>query len=167
MELLKLENLPGNSRLWVYQADRKLSNEEEERVALEVSRFVSQWAAHGNALAAAFEIKYHQFLVIAVNENVAAATGCSIDSSVRFIAELGAAIDIDFLNRQQVAFLEEGEVLLRSLSEVRKGIGLEGRHDILTFNNSVASLDQFRTSWQVPVRESWMARFLNTDSVGS
>ena len=79
------ENLPDNSRIWIYQANRKLSEEEVHSITQQTSQFLEQWTAHGSDLEAGFEVKYNRFIVIGLNQANASASGCSIDSSVHFI----------------------------------------------------------------------------------
>jgi hypothetical protein len=41
-----------------------------------------------NQLGSSYQLKYNRFIIIAVNQDVQPATGCSIDSSVEFIQSL-------------------------------------------------------------------------------
>jgi hypothetical protein len=43
---------------------------------------------HGTSLESSYQLKYNRFIILAVNQDVQAATGCSIDSSVEFIQSL-------------------------------------------------------------------------------
>jgi hypothetical protein len=45
-------------------------------------------AAYGTSLESSYQLKYNRFIILAVNQDVQAATGCSIDSSVEFIQSL-------------------------------------------------------------------------------
>ena len=47
--------------------------------------FIEAWTAHGKDLQAGYKIVYKRFIVIALNQNLNNATGCSIDASVHFI----------------------------------------------------------------------------------
>lgn len=57
------ESLPDHARVWVYQASRKLTDEEVEKVRSNQQAFCEQWEAHGLALYSSFKIEYSQFLV--------------------------------------------------------------------------------------------------------
>ena len=81
--------LSDNARLWVYQSPRVLTESERGEILSASNVFINQWTAHGNNLQASLTIKYDQFLLLAVDEEIHNATGCSIDSSVAFIKTLG------------------------------------------------------------------------------
>ena len=85
---IPFEDLPGESRIWIYQSNRKFSEEEFSEIETDLKAFVEEWAAHGTSLEASFLLKYNRFIILAVNQDVQAATGCSIDSSVRFIKQI-------------------------------------------------------------------------------
>ena len=75
------ENLPSASRIWIYQSNRKFSDDEMNEIEHDVKAFVENWSAHGTGLEASYLLKYNRFIIFAVNQEVQQATGCSIDSS--------------------------------------------------------------------------------------
>ena len=79
------ESLPLESKIWIYQSSRKLSDQECAEVETGLHAFLQKWSAHGTALEASYQLKYNRFIIIAVNQEVQNATGCSIDASVQFI----------------------------------------------------------------------------------
>jgi tRNA U34 5-methylaminomethyl-2-thiouridine-forming methyltransferase MnmC len=81
------ENLPEESRIWIYQSNRKFSDAEFSEIN-HFATFLETWAAHGTSLESSYQLKYNRFIIIAVNQDVQPATGCSIDSSVEFIQSL-------------------------------------------------------------------------------
>jgi hypothetical protein len=40
---------------------------------------------HGTSLVSSYQLKYNRFIILAVDQDVQSATGCSIDASVEFI----------------------------------------------------------------------------------
>ena len=82
------ENLPEDSKIWIYQSNRKLTEDEVTAITKKCQEFVENWAAHGTSLEASFLLKYNRFIIFAVNQAVQNATGCSIDASVHFIQQL-------------------------------------------------------------------------------
>jgi len=85
---IPFENLPQESRIWIYQSSRKFSDEKVAEIENELMSFIENWSAHGTSLEASFTIKYNRFIIIAVNQEFHSATGCSIDASVGFIQNL-------------------------------------------------------------------------------
>ena len=93
------ESFPENSQVWIYSSTRFFTNEEEVFITTNLDQFISQWATHGTDLFANATILHHSFIVIVADENKVKSSGCSIDSSVRFIKDLGKELNIDFFNR--------------------------------------------------------------------
>ncbi len=160
--LVSFENISGNARLWIYQADKKLSAEAKAAIRSELEVFVKQWAAHGADLEASFTIMHDQFVVLAVDESSNMATGCSIDSSVHKMQELSQKLGIDFFDRTKIAFILNDEIFLESLSNLKSKVD-EGiiNEDTPIFNNLVKSKKEMETSWVVPAKSSWMSRYFN------
>ncbi len=90
------EKLPGHSRLWIYQANRPLTADEKEYLTQGLKDLCDQWSAHGVPLRTSFALPFDRFVVLAVDEG---ASGCSIDSSVRFLKGLQEKLGIDFFDR--------------------------------------------------------------------
>ena len=107
-----LNELPQDSRVWIFQADRKLTGEEKAKIKERSSAFVATWSTHGKPLKSGVDIFYDHFLVLSVDETDWTASGCSIDQSFRFIKQLEDEMRISFLSRDRVALLNEGEVRL-------------------------------------------------------
>jgi len=145
-----------NSRVWVYQADRKLSDREVQQIQNELDSFTTSWAAHNNQLKAKGEVRYNRFLILTVDESQAGASGCSIDKSVRFIKDMQQQFNISLLDRFNLAYREGSEVLSapRHVFEDLIKAGRIGTESIV-FNNMVQNLKELQTKWEVPFKDSW------------
>jgi chemotaxis regulatin CheY-phosphate phosphatase CheZ len=158
--LVEFNTLPDYSKIWIYQSNRRLTTDELELVTNRTKIFLEQWAAHGTGLQAGFEIKYERFIVIAVNQDEQSATGCSIDSSVRFIQELEKELDIELLDKMNVAFKQGDFVNFKNLLDFKKMAksGAIGKKTIV-FNNLVTNILEYKDNWEVPANDSWHSRF--------
>jgi hypothetical protein len=96
------EDLPEDSRIWIYQSNRKFSDAEFSEIETALQSFLEGWAAHGTSLESSYQLKYNRFIILAVNQDVQAATGCSIDSSVEFIQSLEQKYSVDLLDKMNV-----------------------------------------------------------------
>lgn len=85
---VSFSKLPDDARIWIYQANRPFTEDELPEIKKRTTAFLTQWTAHQQALEAGFEVPYSRFLVIGLNQKTVAASGCSIDASVRFIQTL-------------------------------------------------------------------------------
>lgn len=159
--LTEFKNLPDDSRIWVYQSNRKLSNEEVAAITPKVTAFLEQWTAHGTDLEAGFEIKYNRFIVLGLNQENASASGCSIDASVQFIQSLEKELDVDLLDKMNVTFYNGEFIAHKSLSDFRKMAKARSvSPNTVVFNNLVNTKAEYLENWEVPAKESWHNRFL-------
>lgn len=150
------KELPDHSKVWVYQADRTLSEGEVLQIRSKADDFVSTWASHGTDLRAAIDVFYNRFLVIMVDEEHAQATGCSIDGSVGLVKELEQDYNINFLNRLIVAWREGDAIESCMLDQFERKLQAgELSDDTIVFNNLVSTKSEFESKWEVPVKDSW------------
>jgi len=156
----KFNDLPGASRIWIYQASRELEKKEKIEIIEKATRFVTAWNSHGNDLEAGATILHNQFLLLGVNEDETGASGCSIDKSFRFIQNLEKRYNISFLDRSKVAFFIEKKVHLLPVSELKMKIDTGTiTKDTLIFNNLVDNKRDLEHKWIIPVKDSWMRKY--------
>lgn len=110
-------NLPEHSRVWLYLADHKLDATEAHFLNEKLKLFLNSWSAHNKKLRCDGTLLFSQYLILAVDEDVESASGCSIDSSVRFVKSLGQELNVDFFNRLNVLVIENQEPVIRSYFE--------------------------------------------------
>jgi hypothetical protein len=113
--------LPDDSRVWLYLADRPLSEEEETWFNNELALFLASWTAHNKKLKCDGKVLFSQYVVLAVNEWSEKASGCSIDASTHFMKKAGAALNIDFFNRLFVMQLEGDSLMRVPYANVKNG----------------------------------------------
>lgn len=158
--LIPFEELEPSSRIWVYQSSKTLSEGDQQVITEAATTFFNQWQAHGKDLKCGFRIAYDQFLVLGVDEDFNAATGCSIDASVHLVKQLEQELGVNFFDRMQIPFLKEGKVNLYSMQQLTQTVAAgEVQAQSVTFNNLVSTKAEFDTSWQVPAAESWLSRY--------
>jgi len=163
---VEFDQMPGDSRIWIYQADREFSDEEVKVINSECEIFLTQWTAHGAGLISSAKIAYNRFLIISLDEKQAMASGCSIDSCVHFVQSLSKMINADFFNRTQVAFLSDEEVIIESLDNIKKSLTSQTiSGEMLTFNNLIQIKSELDTKWITPVSETWLSRYFKNQKV--
>ncbi len=160
--VVEFKEMPGHSRVWIHQADKKLTKEEQDHILNESRLFLHHWAAHGKGLRSAAKIADDHFLIIALDQQHAMASGCSIDAQVRFVSGLGEKLKVNFFDRLKVAYLEEGEVKLISLSELKKTGKSTIDSKTIVYNNMIASKEELDSKWKVRAEDSWLARHLKS-----
>jgi hypothetical protein len=157
---IPFNDLPDDAKVWIYQSNRKFSDAEILEIETSVTTFINDWAAHGTSLAASFEIKHNRFIILAVNQEVQQATGCSIDASVVFIQSLEQKYQVDLLDKMNVTFKNGEHIAHKSLIDFKKMAKDKAvtEHTIV-FNNLVNTVVEYREDWEVPAMDSWHSRF--------
>lgn len=156
------EHLSDSTRVWIYIADRELNARERQIAEKELSEFSRSWISHNKQLKARGGIYFHRLAVLAVDESMAGASGCSIDDSVRFLRKLGNQMGIDFFNRMQFAYLDEkGKLKVLSQEAFRKKYRAgEIEDDTMVLDPLVDRKDAFERALFKPLSDSWHLRFV-------
>ena len=158
---VKFEYLPSNSRVWVYQSEREFSDQEINFIAEKAIDFIDQWTKHGSNLKGSFTFKYNQFLVLAVDEGFNNVSGCSIDSSVRFVKELEKSLEVDMMNKMNISFKDGDYINIVTMSDFKEFTKSNKiTSETIVFNNMISTIDELKTQWEVSVNNSWHKRFL-------
>ena len=141
-------NFPENSKVWVYAANRFFTEHESKIIQHNVDLYTKQWAAHGSGLIATGLILHNSFIVLVADENQVKASGCSVDSSVRFIKDIGEEFEVDFFNRLYLLIEKNREFKRIHFNELQNYL------DWNLFNPLVQNLQELRNYWHLRISES-------------
>lgn len=159
MEFYK--DFPDTARVWIYQCDRPVPEEHTAYAMQRIEEFTRQWTSHNRQLRAAGALLHGRFLVLMADESAAGASGCSIDASMHFIKGLGQELGVDFTDRMQFAWKNDGHISTLHRDALpdayRKGVIND---ETLVFDNLVKTKGDFERRWTLPLRESWIYRFV-------
>lgn len=152
--------MPGNSKIWIYQADREFTSDELTNLSKRTADFIESWTSHTKQVKADFEIRYNRFLILLLDESHVTAGGCSIDSSVHFIQSLESEFKNPMTDRMKFAFRIGEHVGVVSKNEFEKLIS-EGiiSDDTIVFNNLIKTKLELDTNWEIPFVKSWHKQF--------
>jgi hypothetical protein len=151
-------DMPEEARVWFYQANRVLTDQEIDHVAEEMTASMQDWSSHGSKMDASFEILFSRVIAVAADEGRAVASGCGIDKSVRFVQSLGEKMNIDFFTRTQVLYFQGDEVKDASLHQfwgLRKALIIND--DTVVLDTTVRTVGELRKSLKKPFSASWHA----------
>ena len=160
--LVQFDKIHDASRIWIYQANRRFNSSESKIISDALTTFTENWLVHGSPMQASFDLKFNQFVILAADEDANAASGCSIDDSVRTFKKLGAELNIDFFDRTRVAFKKgKDEVFTLATTELKSSLrdGLWNAES-LVFNNLVNTKRALDREWLIPAGSSWLKRYL-------
>jgi hypothetical protein len=159
---VNFNTLPQNSRIWIYQADREFTRVEVDLLQENAIVFIEEWTRHGAALKGSFAIKYNRFLILAVDESFANASGCSIDASVRFVKQMETLFSMDLMNKLNVTYKEGQTIRLVNLSTFQEYAKVQKiTSETIVFNNMVQTKGDLESLWEVPAQQSWHRRFVS------
>lgn len=147
-----LPELPENSRVWIFGAAQLLEATHLDLLKTQMDKFVSDWSAHGAQLSAGYSILHDSILIVAVDENVAPPTGCSIDKVFKLLGNF----PVDFLQRMLVwqPFCNTSKVF--TLAQVKESVQskiLDG--ETIVINTMVTNLRDVRERLYIPFKDSW------------
>lgn len=156
-----LATMPAHARVWVYKSLHRFTPEQRSAILQRGQVFTAGWAAHGAALDACVDVLHDHFVVIAVDEQQAMASGCSIDKSVHFIQDLERDLGLQLTDRMVVLYEANGEVRstrVPQLGDMLKRGGLTG--DTIVFDDLVATKADMDARFRAPLGGTWMARWM-------
>lgn len=159
------EDFAPNSRVWVYQCNRLLSLSEALNMEPLIEDFCKQWQSHGAQVKAYGNLLFGQFLVLIADESAAMVSGCSTDSSVRFVKSLEQQFKVDFFDRTGLAFFLKDKIQVLPMNQLQYAFE-HGfiQPDTPYFNNLVATKKALEEDWIIPVKESWLAKRLKLEA---
>ena len=155
------DHFNNNSRVWIYQSNRLFSLHEAFQIEDILKAFVTNWHSHGTPVTGYANLFFGQFIVLVADETKSGVSGCSTDSSVRFVKELEKKFHVDFFDRTNLAFIIKDKIQLLPLNQL--SYAYENNFitpDTLYFNNTVLNKEQLENNWIIPLKNSWLAKRL-------
>ena len=149
-------------RVIIYPASRAFTPKESKMITEKLYDFLATWAAHGKPLSSSFKIEKNQFIVVCVDEEKEAASGCSIDSLGQVMREIEAEFQLGLFDRMKATFVENGEIKTLKLQDFRNGLKSgEISTEIQVFDFSKNSYVAFLSDFLLPLRRSWAGIYIN------
>lgn len=157
---ISFSELPSNAKIWIYQSDKPLTAAQQEKIDFILTNFTNSWDAHGAPLKASFQILHSIFIVIGVDQDYNASSGCSIDKSLHIIQHIQNELELNLLDRLVLSYENNNGVALTKSTFIKDLIAKnEIKKDTFVFNNLINSKNELETSWKVKATESWIARY--------
>ncbi|QDK83460.1 hypothetical protein EXU85_34590 [Spirosoma sp. KCTC 42546] len=160
---IDFDKLPDTARVWVYQANRSLTDGDIKTIDEALQPALSQWAAHGQPLLASAKVVNSRFVVVGVDEGYTLPSGCSIDASMRTVQEIGRQLAVDFFDRSAAVQVADGTVQTFALPAIKRAVA-DGliTPDTTVFNTLVKTKAEFMAEWRIPAITSWLKRYFKT-----
>jgi hypothetical protein len=157
---IPFSDIDFSARVWVYQANRQLTEEESGIVMETLKPALDTWEAHGKTLLASGKVFEHRFVVIAVDERNELPSGCSIDKSTRWLQEIGHQLGIDFFDRSLAYQDDHGNVATIPVPKIKAAVteALITPFTVI-FDNQVNTKAQWMKRWKISAGDSWLKRY--------
>lgn len=157
MPRVPFDELPDHGRLWVFPATRDLTKPESELLMRAVDDFLASWSAHGAPLRSGREIKEGRFLIVGVDVDSEAPSGCSIDALVNRLRALGSELEVRLIDHGPVWYRGGGGVRTASRGDFRR-LAESGAvpPGVAVFDTTLTSVGQLRQGGlERPATETW------------
>ncbi len=146
--------------VWIYPSSRKLSDVEALCIIEQFGTFQKNWNTHGTLLVSHVHVLFNYFMVVIVDTNVIAPSGCAIDASVRCVKEICKQMQVDFFQRHMIHVLKNEMSSIEQIDMLQLN---ETNIDMLFFNHaSIQRVEQLQREWLIPIKRSWLERNIAT-----
>jgi hypothetical protein len=157
MILTEFDEFPDSARVWVYGLDCELGGDSASVLLGQIDNYLTTWTAHGVPLSAARDWRENRFLTIAVDQERAGASGCSIDGLFRTLKSLEKEINASIVTGGLV-FFRDRDGAIRSVTRDEFGdLGTSGEvgSDTEVFDPAVTTLGEWRARFASLAGNSW------------
>ena len=153
--LVNFNTIPEESRIWIYAADHKLTNDQESCILKSISDHLQNWEAHKVPLTAGVTILENHFIVVALDDSQYGASGCSIDTLQKLIQNLEKDLSISLLNRLNIFCKIEDEILCVPSFKLES----IAKSNTLFYDLTIQKKSDLY-SYLKPISEGWCASYL-------
>ena len=158
MPVVPFDTLPDAARVWVFGADRPLGEEATATLLKEVDTFLADWKAHGAPLTVGSQFRDNRFLVVAVDQSTAGASGCSIDGLFRVLQGLQQKLGASLVGGGRVYYRDHAGMVQATSRDEVAALAASGEitKDSVVFDTSLTDLGTFRRCFEVRAKDSWV-----------
>lgn len=161
------QKMSHSARVWIYSSDRFFSQNENREISEYLKTFVEQWTAHNTNLKATGRIRLNRHIIIAVDEGWEKASGCSIDSSVKFIQKLGKKYGFDGMDRLHYTYIKESEAQIVAHQNLSRAYENGEISDETVFVNPlVKTWEEYKNGFLSPLNSCFLFKFINKVEIG-
>ena len=153
--LVDFNTTADQSRIWIYAAEQKLTQDQENHILKVISAHLQNWEAHKVPLTAGVTILENRFIVVALDESENGASGCSIDTLQKLIQNLEKELSVSLLNRMNVFCKIEDEI--HCIPSFK--LSAFANKDTLFYDLTILTKSDLN-SYLKPISEGWCAHLV-------
>jgi hypothetical protein len=162
MPVVAFDTLPDASRIWTFGSDRALSEEQSTALLKGVDEHLVDWKAHGAPLTVGRQLRDERFLVVAVDQSTAGASGCSIDGLFRVLQRLESELGVALLGGGRVFYRDEHGKVQSTTRDQLPALSESGAitKNTVVFDTTITDLGQWRSRFEQRAKDSWVCELL-------
>lgn len=162
MPVVPFETLPDSARVWTFGSNALLSDEGTKTLLKGVDLYLADWKAHGAPLTVSREWRDGRFLVVAVDQSSAGATGCSIDGLFRVLQQLEGEVGASLVGGGRVFYRDAHAAVQSASRDEVPALVASGAiaNDTVVFDTSLTDLGTFRACFERRAKDSWVRELL-------
>ena len=122
------DDISSKARVWIFLADRILSDEEQQLLKDKSITFIQQWTSHQQEVKGSYALLHDAVWVIAADNAYAQVGGCSTDSLLRFVQDTQQLLNVDFFDRKKVLLLSNGRAQVCPMDRLSSTDSLNDYH---------------------------------------
>lgn len=153
--LVNFDILIDESRVWIYASEQELTNDNEDYILNHISNHLKNWVAHQSPLKAGVKILENRFIVIALDENMNIASGCSIDALQQKLQQIEKDLSISLMNRLNLFCIIGGMIECMPINRLVKEVSRE----TLFYDLTIQRKSEL-SNWLKPIKDGWCIRLL-------
>lgn len=150
MPVVSFDSLPDSARVWIFGADQRLSEDAATALMRDVGDHLADWKAHGEPLTVGSQLIDDRFLVVAVDQSTAGASGCSIDGLFRVLQAVQSRLGTNLVGGGRLFYRDgQGQVQCApraDLDELRASGAIT--KDTVVFDTTITDLGTFRRKFE-------------------
>ncbi len=157
---VNFESLASSSKVWIYQSNREFTANEVNEISEVLKDFVGSWKRHSKDLKASYQIRYNQFIILAIDESYNNFSGCSIDASTNLFKNIEEKYHVDMFNKLNIAFKNGDHINIVTLSDFQKYVKEKKiNKKTIVFNNMITTKKELKNEWELAAEDSWHSRY--------
>ena len=153
--LVDFNTIADQSRIWIYAAEHKLTNDQENYILYHISVHIQNWEAHKVPLTAGVTILENHFIIIALDESKNGASGCSIDTLQNKIQEIEKELSVSLLNRLNIFCKIDDTIKCIPTTKLAGNANQE----TLFYDLTIQKKSEL-ANWLKSIKEGWCSSFL-------
>ena len=153
--LVDFNTTSDQSRIWIYAAEHKLTNDQENHILKSISDYLQNWEAHKVPLTAGVTILENHFIIIALDETKNGASGCSIDTLQNKIQEIEKELSVSLMNRLNIFCRIGDEIECTPTLKLAENTNKE----TLFYDLTIQKKSEL-SNWLKPIEQGWCSNLL-------